>query len=266
MQFAYFCYHRKDDNMLETCINSLRQVSPDCGILVVTDGIPPEEKSFLADRFGVLWIVVSPSEMVKQRAACKIRMLKSIVSTRLEDGDELLVSDVDVYFQKNPFTAFAEHPNMDLGLTTRGYNYLFPINGGIFYIRVNSKMRDWVSWYNEEFSCATWKEYVDLRMSYNHFRYGLDWGAQDFLIACWNHRKHLLSSKGLVIEDVGPNYNYCPPTDTMGNAAFALIRKALAEQSVCTIHLKSDLKQMIYDKGLFPNALIRHPRGSTQWL
>ena len=155
---------------------------------------------------------------------------------------------------------------MDLGLTTRGYEHSFPINGGIFYIRVNNNMKLWVNWHRKEIYRPIWEPYVQHRKRWNHAHYGFDWSVgQDFLVANWIKRQEVKAEKDVNIIDVGPEFNYCPPTDTMGDKAFKMAWDALINESITTLHLKSELKQMIYQPG-FPGAHIKHPRGRLAWL
>jgi hypothetical protein len=265
---AYFVYHRKDDNMLLTCINSLRVVNPNCSIVIVTDGVPEGLKDKLRNDYNVIWFYVTPSQMNKRRATCKIEMLNEIVKDLENSKAQILVSDVDIYFQGDPFVPFEEYPDMDLGLTTRGYPYAFPINAGIFYIRVNDKMKSWVQWHIDEILKPSWGRYIQLHINqYRHRqRLGLDWAvSQDFLIANWLYKDEVKKLKGVNIIDVGPQYNFCPPVDTMKNKAFELIRESLIKKDKVVLHLKSDLKKMIYE-GIFPNAKIEYPKGETAWL
>lgn len=262
---AFFVYHRKDDNMLETCLNSLHVVRPDVHQIVVTDGVPVDVKNYVVREFNATLIDVPAARMIKRRAACKVEMLAGVVN-ELPDGDRMLVSDVDVYFKSDPFVAFDEHIGMDLGLTTRGYDYMFPINAGIFYVRINDAMREWSQWHAQEVLQPRWDKYVALRRKYKHEHFGLDWSVgQDFLIANWLNRDEVWVHHGVKIEDVGPRFNFCPPTDLLGAVAFAKIRAAVHDDTTVTLHLKSDLKRLVYERGVFPNALIRHPKGVTAW-
>ena len=98
-----------------------------------------------------------------------------------------------------------------------------------------------------------------------HAHFGLDWSVgQDFLVACWIARDQLLQ-KHIMITDLGPEYNYCPPTDTMKHKAFEMAWEALDKRSVTTLHLKSKLKSMLYDER-FPNAVLNYPKGELAWL
>jgi hypothetical protein len=251
--------------MLVTCIHSLRKVCPDAGIILTTDGIPQYVGDLLYDEYDVEFDIVGKQRMVGRRATCKVERLCKCVEEDCEDGDIVLASDVDVVFLKDPFTAM-EDEDIDIGLTTRGYPHLFPINGGIFYMRMNNGVQDWLLWHVEQIHNPTWKPYVDHREKCNHQRYGLDWSVgQDFLVACWMFRHHVWDRFKIRVSDVGPNYNFCPPTDTMGDGAFDMVWKALEEGEITTLHLKSALKGMIYDRS-FPDAQILYPKGNLAWL
>jgi len=127
-------------------------------------------------------------------------------------------------------------------------------------------MKEWIKWHVQEIYRPTGELYIRLRRSYNHERFGLDWSVgQDFLIANWMQREQLRKDKGMNIVDVGPRYNFCPPTDILGQKAFDNVREALKVPSVVTIHLKSDLKRMIYEPG-FPNAKTGNPKGTLAWM
>lgn len=262
-QYAFFAYwNNVDPNMLETCVASLRQVS-DCIIYIATNDIPQEVENRL-DYYRVFWIRVPNERVRKRRACCKIEVLNNLAK-QFDSGDLVLVSDVDIVFIKDPFVPFWKHKEMDLGLTTRGYEHAFPINGGIFYMRMYSRMKLWLKWHLEEIYKPEWEPYVQHRKKWNHGHYGLDWSmGQDFLVANWYQKEWVKENTGVAIVDVGPEYNYCPPTDTMGKKAFTLAWNALNEKSVSVLHLKSELKRMIYDPA-FPGAHINHAKGRAAW-
>ena len=127
-------------------------------------------------------------------------------------------------------------------------------------------MRWWIDWHNCEIHKPTWEPYVKCRKRFGHEKYGLDWSVgQDFLIANWKNKEMILQQYGIKIVDVGPKYNYCPPTEILGSSAFELVWNALNDGEVVTVHFKSKLKQIIYQKG-FPNAKLNYPKGQLSWL
>lgn len=245
--------------MFETCVKTLRKHS-NCVIVVVTDNVPSETRHKLSRTYNIHWMVLNPGTMEHRRAACKIEQLDIFMQPR-EDGDCVLVSDVDIYFLADPFTAMGD---FDVALTTRGYDYYFPINGGIFYLNVNDKSKEWISWHNKEVIKPTWPPYIQLNQHHRK-RFGLDWAVgQDFLIACWEQREQIKQETGITIVDVGPKYNYCPPSDKWGTKAFEAIRKAYHEKSVVALHLKSTLKDMLYE-GFLEDAITKYPKCSNDW-
>jgi hypothetical protein len=263
-QIAYFCYHRRDDNVLETCLRSLRSVS-DCVIVIATDGVPDALAALLATAYGVQWDLVLPEQMQNRRAACKLERLGEL-TFKVSDGTQIMAADVDTYFLQDPFRAFAEHPQMDVGLTTRGYEHWSAINAGVVYLASVPHVRlYWLAWALAEIARPTWEPFVALRRQHGHESAGLDWWVdQDFLLACWEQRDRVRQTTGVRIEDVGPTYNYCPPSDLDPQAA-EKIRTAYREKSVAVLHLKSRLKELIY-AGLFEHAVTHHERGPNEWL
>lgn len=260
-EHTFFFYHRCDDNMFETCLKTLRKHS-ECRIIVVTDNVPLNMRGIFSSKYDIHWIVLSPSVVSGMRAACKIETLEDFVQG-LSSKDKILVSDVDMYFLANPFTAFKEF-EFDVGLTTRGYECYFPINGGVFYLVGNEKTKEWLRWHVSEIHNMTWPPYRALNARHRQ-RFGLDWAVgQDFLIACWQEREWIKRTKGIAIEDVGCKYNYCPPSNKWGQKAFEAVRKAYREKSMVTLHLKSTLKDILYE-GLFEDAVTKYPRCSSDW-
>lgn len=265
-QVTFLCYwNNVDPNMLETCVNSLRHVNSATEIVIATELVPPELKENV-DKHHVKWILVRPEQVRRRRATCKIEILKALLNS-LDDKTELLVSDIDIYFQGNPFKAFVDYEKMDLGVTSRGYPHAFPINGGIFFIRVNNRMKNWVEWHLKEIHKPTWEPYVRHRRRWNHEHYGLDWSVgQDFLVANWITRNEVKAKYNVAIEDVGPKYNYCPPSEIDKAKAISDVKKAVGNPHIAyVIHLKSELKRMIYED-VFPNAVIKHNRGPIGWM
>lgn len=260
-KYAYLFYHRCDDNMFETCIKTLRKVS-DCKIVVATDNVPDEMKKDLSIKYQVQWIDVPRSEVVGRRAFCKIKVLRDFVNT-LPSGDIVMAPDVDMYFMADPFTAL-DGRSFDIGFTTRGYDYYFPINGGMIYIVVNGKTCGWLTWHVTEALNPKWGLYKN--RNYRHRqRFGLDWAVgQDFLIACWERREWIKATMGVVIEDVGSRYNYCPPSDRWFKRAFECIREAYQNKTHAVLHLKGALKDILYE-GLFEDAITKYSRCSHDW-
>lgn len=254
-EIAFFFYHRVDDNMFETAIKTLRRHSS-CWITVASDNVPDDMKSYFSKQYDVHWVDVPRDRMKGRRAACKIEVLNEFVA-KLSGEDRVFVSDVDVYFMGNPFTAFGD---FDVGLTTRGYKYYFPINAGVFCLVCNDNTKEWLRWHVDEVFDPKWILYKNLNRRHRQ-RFGLDWAVgQDFLIACWEARDQLKYD----IVDVGPRYNYCPPSDKWFGRAFEAIRTAYRDKTHVVLHLKGQLKKILYE-GLFEDAVTRYSKAGHDW-
>ncbi len=259
-EIAFFFYHRVDDNMFETCVKTLRRHSK-CKIVVATDNVPGDMRTDFSRRYDIEWIDVPRERMTGRRAGCKIEVLREFV-VGLSENDAVFVSDVDVYFMGDPFEAF--DGSFDLGLTTRGYPYYFPINAGVFCLVCNEKTKEWLGWHVNEIHDPKWERYRSLNRRHRQ-RFGLDWAVgQDFLIACWEARDEIRETRDFVIKDVGPRYNYCPPSDKWFERAFEAIRTAYRDKTHVVLHLKGQLKRILYE-GLFEDAVTSHPKVGTDW-
>lgn len=239
------------------CINSLRAVNSSCSIVICINRscyYVLEELCILGRWDNMHWLVLDNEKVHRRRATAKMEGL-SILAAHLNDETRILVSDIDIYFLDDPFKALFE----DIGLTTRGYPYWAPINGGIWYLKLSNETRAWLYWHMSEIFRPTWKPYVNLRSSRRHERHGLDWTVnQNFLICNWIEKQYIYDTFSILISDCGPEYNFCPAVDLVGlSKAKEQIRNAIISKSVHTIHLKSNLKSMIEDKQLFPLAPLK---------
>ena len=251
---------RVHDDMFETCIRTFRKHSDALLVVFTDDDTIPSIKD--------MNIRFVPKDRVEgRRCLCKIECLSELIS-QLDDGDRLFVSDIDMYFLDDPFTAFEEE--FDMGVTTRCYEYILPINAGAFYFRINQVTRDFMAFRLDNLYEPTWDKYrqfeLDIRGNSNHPKQYPDWWIdQDFLCASWFHRTEISEMFGLKIVDVGWYYNYCPGTDVFGiQKATQMIRGAYEHKSVCTLHLKSELKLAIYD-GYMQDAVNKKIEGIWNW-
>ena len=249
---------RVNDDMFETFLNTFRKHS-NALLQVYSDDLPDG----IVNKYSpVKWINV-PKEKIKGcRALCKIESLRDFVRT-LKNGDRVLVSDVDVYFLDDPFIAFEK--DFDLAVTTRSHKYFMPVNGGIYFLRVNDNTRKWLDFRVAESRKPQWDTYVKIqkkiRPSYNP-----DWGiGQDFLWACWKDPEYIKDRFGVSVVDVGFEYNYCPSIDVFGKVfAGELIKAAYIKKSVKVLHLKSQLKLAIFD-GYMEDAITTNLNGRWRW-
>ncbi len=227
---------RVNDDMFETFLNTFRKVNKTALLQVYTDDIPEN-----MNNYGVEWRVVPRDEIVGKRCLCKMKCVEDCVH-QLQNGDRLLVSDVDVYFLDDPFTAF-DKLDFDVGVTRRLHSYKFPVNVGIFYVLINPETRNLFGedfWKHADKHPDEWDWFVD----------------QTYACFLWETGR---------ATDVGWEYNFCPNTDVFGiKLASDMVRRAYESKAVKTLHLKSELKLSLYD-GFLEDAVTKHCSGKWNW-
>lgn len=252
MDIAFFCYWgRANDDVFETCMNTFNLCSK--ALLQVNSD---DRVNDLSRDYNIRWVNVPKKEVEGRRALCKIEQLDRLIK-QLRHGDRLMVADCDLYFLDDPFKAFEK--DFDMAVTTRCHEYRWPINGGVFFLRVNNKTRRIVDFYLRQCREPSWPPLLEFRKGRT---YTPDWEiGQDFLCTAWNERGNLEQD----IIDVGPEYNYCPNTDVYGvDRARQLIECAYKFKTVKVLHLKSQLKLSIYD-GYMEKAITKRCNGRWNW-
>jgi len=237
-------YHSVNDDVFLTSVNTFRNVS-NASLIVYTDNVPIGLQVQWADEYNIEWHCLKPEDVKDQRCYRKMKCVNDCIS-EMEDGDRLLVSDADVYFLEDPFSAF-DKCEFDIGLTRRLHSYKFPINSGLFFVNVNPRTR---KVFKDSFEIYAEKN-PEIK----------DWFVdQSFL--CQLYRKDGLAK----IADVGWEYNFCPNTDVFGvKLAADMIKRAYESRSVKVLHLKSELKMCIYD-GFLKDAVTKYANGGWNWM
>jgi hypothetical protein len=211
------------------------------------------------------WEVLRPEQMAGRRATCKVENFVHFCEMLQVEHDRVFVADADLYFVGDPFKAFDEFGPFDVGLTTRGYKFWAPINGGVMYFRINLKTICFLQEHLRQVHNPTWEIYTKYRWKWGHVKYGADWTVgQDYLNCVWANRDYW-NGNGFKITDCTKKYNFCPATEKWGRKkAKHLVAERIKTGQIVTAHLKSGLKEMIYD-GTLPDAVTRWPKGAIRW-
>ncbi len=257
MDICFICYWgRPNDDVFETCVNTFVKHAPKALLQVHSD----DRVNDLSRDYGIRWVGVPKREVAGRRALCKIEQLQRLVHL-LKNGDRLIVADADLYFLDDPFKAF-EH-EFDVAVTTRCHPYRWPVNGGMFFLRINKDTRAFVDFYLRQCEKPTWPALVEFRRGRP---YTPDWEiGQDFLCALYSVHGAVPYMKDLTVIDVGYEYNFCPNTDLFGTPkARILIQNAYEEKTVKVLHLKSELKLCIYDDYM-EDAITKRCDGRWNW-
>ena len=260
---AIFVYYGGvDDNMLCTCIKSLRKVNPECTICIQYTSLP---EGFCRPRCLCDLSPIARAAVKGRRALAKIEFINDILNSKVYLTDRIMVADVDTLFLSDPFAAFDEM-SFDVGLTTRCHEYYFPINAGVFFLQVSVRVGDFMEWHLSESHSPVWAPYIQHRQKFDHERFGHDWTVgQDFLNVVWQKREYVQKEFDIKIEDVGYKYNYCPNLDVYGEAACVMIREAYERKLYSVLHLKSGLKRLLYDGVFEEGVFVTEPQLDFHW-
>ena len=231
------------------CIKSLRRHSKDSIIYLYTfrDELKHIDR---LEEFNVNFRELDHSAWDNRRMANKIEIIQKIIGdpTMSSDGDFVMVLDSDLFFQDDPFELFNRFNTGDVFITSRGYSYKFSINAGVWGFVNNEKSRRFLDFYIKQIKNPTWNTLVEWRERFSRGN-DLDWWVdQDFLC--------VISDKGLpeelsdlVLLDIGHQYNFCPPTDIIGEEeAQKMLKNAVGNSEYKILHLKASLKY-IFDIG-----------------
>lgn len=225
-----------DKQLLEKTLSTLSGVS-DCNTLVFSN----KAKSYGLD---ILTQYVIPREVKIGRAGSKIvtqfRFIKN-----LPDNSKVISADADLYFLKDPFVAFKQ--DFDIAVTTRPDTYQYPINQGVVMLRVNNRVRDFLDFLVSQVYKRTWQALIEWQAKFNHT--GNDWCiGQDMMCVAWLHKLWVLKKFGVKIVDIGSEYNFCPHSDGIHTfSGKQKLMNAYNDKSVSVLHLKSKLKELLFD-------------------
>ena len=269
---AIFVYHDEgaDRNVFETCLKTFRQNSPNSRIIIYTDDINAKFESELFDKYNVMLNTLPRLKIEGRRSVCKVECFTDyILRLRFPIPEEeyiIAVLDADLFFLRDAFDVLDYVNIKDIGLTSRGHPYWCDINGGVIFFRKNLnnalKIDAFVQEHRRQSENPTWEFYKEYQKKYNHTRFGQDWTrGQDYLNCVWLNR----DSFDIDIKDVTNFFNYCPACDFYGtNNAKRLIIDAYKNKTKAVLHLKSELKELIYED-VFEEAVTSHKKGKIRW-
>ena len=245
----YVIFHKSDRLGLEwllICLLSLRKYS-DAEIIIVTDNLPSNNQAWLESRVGVCVKDISSTNWTGRRMLCKLEQLHKLLVEYADCGTcEVIMSDADVVFRGDPYGAFHEYPEFDVGYTTRFYPYPSPVNGGLVFYRNSESVRSFVGECCEQVSQPSWTPYIECKNPNN-----ADWNCDQDLLNAVNRNPAFFHERfKFVTKDVGYKYNYCPASDVFGTAAAAtLLKWAFIERVYPVIHFKGNAKDLLHEPG-----------------
>jgi hypothetical protein len=241
MDYVYTIYSGKIDVVVEKFLASLDE-NVDCKVLFFGVDISLEDRDKIGGIHHNLQVIDVPTEEWNgKRMFCKIDQIRNIP---LEYGDRVFVLDTDLIIQDDIFAAF--DTGLDVGITSRHYQYYFPINGGVWCFKWNPKTEMFMDFYVEQIKNSTWKPFVDFQNSFQH-RGNLDWWCdQDFLCVLPGNKLPFECN----VVDIGFKYNFCPNVEDLNNVSqFNAARDEILSQKgnpeYKILHFKGKLKEVL---------------------
>lgn len=179
----------------------------------------------------------------------------------LPNGSRVISADGDLYFLRDPFQAFTKEfrglDNFDIGVTTRCEPYKYPINGGMIFFSVNDQVKDFLRFLIEQVYEMTDPDLISYQKRFGHDKQGnpADWYIdQDMWNVAYLGDDRLKEHYDVKITDVGCTFNFAPHSDGTPEqiaAGKAKLMRAYHDESVHVLHLKSRLKELVFE-GLLP--------------
>lgn len=174
---------------------------------------------------------------------CKIQTLKKMSKDFIE-GDRIFILDVDIIIQDDIFKIFDDN-DFDVGITSRHYEYHYPINGGVWCLRWNKKSEKFLDYFIEQTLNPSWQPLVNFRKRFKRNNDLNWWVDQDFLCAIYkNGNKLPFDCK---VKDLGPMYNYCPSVPDRINYVRGEkeLREKLGNKEYKILHFKATMKKLM---------------------
>lgn len=231
----------QDTPWLELAGVSLRSMGEhtDAILLANWHNLTDATQRFLQWKYNgpVIFRSLSDAEWVDRMAVCKVPDLAEIPC---RDGDEVLMVDLDTYVQGDVFEAF-DH-RADVVYTSRPRAMPdYPINAGVWGLRVNPRTRRFLKWHKAQVESPTWEPLLAIERARGTIGRHDFWGDQDLLNACalteWPY--------GIVARDVGPGYNWFPLDNDPDGLQQFITRRHDPHYKV--LHFKGEHKKHLLD-------------------
>ena len=176
----------------------------------------------------------------------------------LPSGSRVISADGDLYFLRDAFAAFDnELEGCDIGVTTRCESWKYPVNGGMIFFRVNDRVKDLLRFMIGQIYKRTWPELVVYEKQFGHDKQANpnSWYVDQNLWCCAHIYKDQIKERfDVTMGDATSRYNYAPHSDGLPEqvaAGKSKLMQAYHSESVAVLHLKSQLKSLLFE-GLLP--------------
>lgn len=204
-EHAVLMWDGRPQNFISVCIQSLRNVNPNCVIWVhYRDEYFKQNISTSNVRFKRL----DESLWQNRRLAHRLELLLDLAMSD-PDGSRILYLDPDLFFQRDPFSMMDEYPGGDLYYTTTVMQTEYvgsSVNAGVYGVVASPRSRQLLGFMLDNIKSPSWSFWEDYPLQLAHQEQGnAHWFSdQDFLNCIHHHRLPF----DVVTKNVGYKYNY----------------------------------------------------------
>lgn len=244
MNILYVVFSQTDTdsaNMLCTSMRSFRKVNTEAKVILYYADLDYAAYRYLKDSLYIDCRLFDSDEWDRRRMLCKLEKLDSILN-EYSDGNRVLMADADVFYCKDPFTAYDEYPITHMAFCERTNFLRFPVNGGIVYFVVNDIIRGLLRWWRRQIANCTWEPLKKVAI----FRKWPDFFCdQDMLCAIHDDLENWNKNHSWNVVILSPKYNFFPEVDAEPDWKNVL-KNAYQSTSNNTLHFKGDdLKTLV---------------------
>ena len=254
IQNIVFFFDGIPNNYINVCLQSLRKYNPLCKIFFFYKN--PLIK-FFYKKYNIEFIKIDKKRSKNKLLFYKVFGVNQVCQT-LDNDDLLLVFDVDLLFQSDPFYMFEEYPEFDFYYThcimskpdslreeSIWKSVEAKVNGGVWGLRISDISRElmnfWVNCENDKY----WEVWDQFYLRKKHLIKGvtdLNWFFDQDFLNCIDLNDVPLKQK-LRKVDVGYRYNYFTSTWGFYNLDLNMGSK-IGNPNFPIIHFKDNFKDV----------------------
>ena len=253
-QQILFLWEGPPRNFVNVCLQSLREYNKDC---VINFFYNNRLTKLFYKKYNLKFIRINDAEIKKGQMFYKVKLAKDL-SNALEDGTKLLVLDLDLLFQDDPFKMFTEYKNNDLYytcsiLSTKDslrpkkvwMSIDYKVNGGVWGIKISSKVKKFMEYWVDNLINPTWINWKEYKYNKIHSVDGnvnLNWWCDQDFLNCIEESNDFEKEFQLKKINVGYQYNYFTSTWGFFNPELSMGNK-IGNSEYKIIHFKGKFKQ-----------------------
>lgn len=235
-------------------ISYIDSIYANCECTTIID-IPEdiEKVNRLKDECNEQYFVINsipPNMWNNRRMYCKFQLaIKNVFKDNVKTA---FILDTDVNIQDDIFE-LTDTLDFDLAVTTRHYEYWYPVNAGVWAVRNNVKTQKLMRFLLDQIQNPTWQPYIDWMKKFNRpsdTKSRLDWWCdQDMLCLAWLNREWIKSEFDVNVVDLGPKFNWCPSVEEKKPETYEIakadILSKIGDTEYKILHFKGRLKGLM---------------------